>query len=82
MNYIERAKLDAILRILRDLEMLDAYYGIAVDDPHFYMANKLDEALRASGTPKTVLKHICASRPEYSPSVASLQVLHAKGVSA
>jgi hypothetical protein len=81
VNYIERAKIDAILRILRDLEMLDSH-GVAVDDPHFYMATKLDEALRASGTPKVVLKHICASRPEYSPSVASLQVLHAKGAAA
>jgi len=81
MNYIERAKIDAILRTLRDLEMLDSY-GVAVDDPHFYMTTKLDEALRASATPKVVLKHICAARPEYSPSVASLQAVHAKGVSA
>lgn len=81
MNYIERAKIDAMLRILRDLEMLDSY-GVAVDDPHFYMTTKLDEALRASGSPKTVLKHICAARPEYSPSVASLQVLHTKGAAA
>jgi hypothetical protein len=81
MNYIERAKIDAILRTLRDLEMLDAY-GVAVDDPHFYMTIKLEEALRASATPKVVLKHICASRPEFSPSVATLQAAHAKGVSA
>jgi hypothetical protein len=78
MNYIERAKIDAILRILRDLETLGAY-GTNVATPHRYMEATLDELLRTSFAPKAALKHVTASRPEYLPTIETVRASLAQG---
>jgi hypothetical protein len=78
VNYIERAKIDAMLRILRDLETL-GFYGIAVDEPHRYVEARLDEALRTSFAPKAALKHVTASRPEYLPTIETVRASLAQG---